>query len=155
MAHSTEKSVTIPTTYEGAKASEYSKEWSLAMDDEMASVNKNEVFDVMPAIQATKKPVGSKWVNTVKYKKNDEIEKFKARIVAKGYSQVYCIDYLKTFCSIVQIMTTRLVQSFAAVEWLEFKQFDIKTAFLYGTLEEQISMKQPKNLRLARSSLEA
>ena len=50
MAHSTEKSVTIPTTYEGAKASEYSKEWSLAMDDEMASVNKNEVFDVMPAI---------------------------------------------------------------------------------------------------------
>lgn len=74
---------------------------------------------------------------------NDEIDKFKAPIVAKGCSQIYGIDYLETYCSVVQIMSTRLILSYAAMERLKIRQFDIKTAFLYGHLEETIYMTPP------------
>lgn len=137
-------SVVIPKNFEEAISSEFSEQWKEAMEDEMNSMIKNQVFETISEKYATKKPVGSRWVYTVKYKKNNEIDKFKARIVAKGYSQIYGVDYLETYCSVVQVMTTRLVLSYAAKENLYMRQFDIKTAFLYGRLNEEIFMTPPE-----------
>lgn len=114
------------------------------MDDEMNSLEENQVFEVLPSNQVTKKPVGSRWVFTIKYKKNGEIDKYKARVVAKGYSQVYGVDYQETYCSVVHIMSTRLILNYAAMRSLKMKQFDVKTAFLYGKLDEEIFMVPPE-----------
>lgn len=77
---------------------------------------------------------------TIKYKTNGEVDKFKARVVAKGFSQIYGVDYSETYCSVVHIMSTRLFLNYAAEKGLFIKQFDIKTAFLYGSLNEEIYM---------------
>lgn len=137
------ESIPIPANYSEAINSTHHQGWKNAMDDEMNSLIKNEVFEVVTNDSVTKKPVGSRWVFVVKYKKNGEIEKFKARVLAKGFSQVYGIDYTETYCSVVQIMTTRLILAYAAQEKLAIRQFDVKTAFLYGELREEIYMNAP------------
>lgn len=71
-------------------------------------------------------------------------DRYKARLVAKGYSQRAGIDYDETFCPVARFDTIRSVFSVAATENLYIAQFDVKTAFLYGLLEEQIYMKQPE-----------
>lgn len=136
--------VSIPTTYKEAVNSEQKADWKAAMNEEMNSMIKNEVFEVVPEAGIAKKVVGSRWVYTIKYKPNDEIEKFKARIVAKGYTQRYGIDYLETYCSVVHVMSIRLILSYAAMKRLHMRQFDVKTAFLYGQLNEEIFMLPPE-----------
>lgn len=136
---------TLPKTYQEAINSANSKEFILAMDEEMKSLIKNEVFEEMSDLHIPRKPVGSRWVFAIKYKQNGEIDKFKARIVAKGFSQIYGIDYGETYCSVVHILSTRLLIGHAAKRKLKLRQFDIKTAFLYGSLEEEKYMVPPGN----------
>lgn len=135
--------IPIPSCYDEAMNSVHHKEWKDAMDDEMNSMVKNEVFEIVPVESVHKKPVSSRWVFVVKCKQDGQLEKFKARIVARGFSQMYGIDYTETYCSVVQIMTTRLVLAYAAKTNLKMKQFDAKTAFLYGELNEVIYMQPP------------
>lgn len=136
--------VKIPESYTEACQSPQSEEWIKGMDDEMKSLQENEVYEVIPESQATKKAVGSRWVYALKFDSKGNIVKYKSRVVAKGYSQRYGIDYLETYCSVVQIMTTRLMLNHAAQELLHLRQFDIKTAFLYGKLHEEILMTPPE-----------
>lgn len=60
--------------------------------------------------------------------------------MAEGYNQKYGQDYYETYCSVVQIMTTRLMLNYAAAEKLHMRQFDIKTSFLHAELEEEVYM---------------
>lgn len=130
----------VPQNYEEAMSSSNRASWKNAMDDEMKSLDYNEVYEVISRNQVNKKIVSSKWVYTVKYKKNGDIDKFKARIVARGFTQVYGEDYGATYCSVVQVMTTRFTLAYAAMNNLKIRQFDVKTAFLNGELNEEIYM---------------
>jgi hypothetical protein len=58
----------------------------------MKSLQRNAIWEVVD-LPAGKKPVGCRWIFSVKYKADGEIERFKTRLVAKGYSQTYGIDY--------------------------------------------------------------
>lgn len=136
--------VPIPQNHGEAMASDFSAEWAEAMEDEMASLVENQLFSEIPKSQASKRPVGSRWVYTVKAKPSGKIEKFKARVVARGFTQAYGIDFTETYCSVVQIMSTRLVLSYAARMDLNIRQFDIKTASSYGQLQETIFMDPPE-----------
>ena len=136
-------SAIIPRNYEEAATSTNQEEWKNAMDDEIDSLIENDVFEVVQAKNVQKKPVQSRWVYTIKTKANGEIEKFKARVVAKGFSQIYGVDYFETYCSVVHILSTRLLINYAAINKLLIRQFDIKTAFLYGRLHETIFMNPP------------
>lgn len=124
----------IPKNYDEASASINKHEWKCAMDDEMQSLIENEVFEIVPEREVSKKPVGSRWVYAIKTLANGEIEKFKARIVAKGYSQVYGVDFEETYCSVVHILSTRLLLNYAAMNKLLVRQFDIKTASCMASL---------------------
>ena len=89
------------------------------------------------------KAIGSRWVMRVKLRADGEIERYKARLVAKGYNQKEGIDYNETFSSVARFDTIRSVLSVTANEGLSLAQFDVKTAFLNGDLEEDIYMTQP------------
>lgn len=136
--------VEIPKSHLEAMNSTHRGEWKAAEEDEMNSLKENQVFEVLKKSMIKKKPVSSKWVYTVKYKQDGSIDKFKARVVARGFTQIYGQDYNETYCSVVQIMSTRLILDYAALKRLVICQFDIKTAFLYGSLKEEIHMDPPE-----------
>lgn len=72
------------------------------------------------------------------------IERYKARLVARGFSQTQGIDYFETFSPVVRYESVRAVLAVAAKHNMELMQFDIKTAFLNSQLNEDIYMQQPE-----------
>jgi hypothetical protein len=81
-----------PRTVREAVDSEDGKLWKEAMVDEMASLDKNEAWDLVELL-AGRKPIGRKWVFKKKMNAEGKVEKYKARLVEKGYSQVSGIDF--------------------------------------------------------------
>jgi hypothetical protein len=79
----------------------------------------------------------------VKLDADGEVQKHKARLVAMGYSQEYGIDYEETFSPVVRFETIRVVLSLAAQQGWEIYQFDVKSVFLNGPLQEEVYVSQP------------
>ena len=77
-------------------------------------------------------------------KADGTIDKYKARLVVKGYSQREGIDYFDTYSPVTRITSIWVLVALAAVYGLEIHQIDVKTAFLNGELEEEIYMEQPE-----------
>lgn len=90
---------------------------------------------------------------TIKINKYGEIERFKARLCARGFTQVKDIDYNETFSPTSRYDSIRVLLSIAARDELQIEQFDVKTAFLYGELSEDIYMEVPKGLEVQSSKL--
>jgi hypothetical protein len=85
-----------------------------------------------------------------KHKKNEiaRIVRLKARLVARGFSQIYGIDYLDTYAPVVKLASIRILLAIAAINGLEIHQMDVVTAFLAGNLEEEIFMEQPEGFEI-------
>ncbi|WKA12210.1 hypothetical protein VitviT2T_029624 [Vitis vinifera] len=112
------------------------------MNEEMKSLQKNETWELVECPPG-KKPVVCRWIYIVKYKTDGSIERFKARLVAKWYTQTYGIDYTETFAPVANINTVRVLLSLAAnLDW-PLQQFDVKNAFLHGELSEEVYMDLP------------
>jgi transposase len=132
-----------PISYTEAMQSSDSSNWQHAMYDEMSSLMENGTWTLVN--KPRDRPiVNSKWVYKIKLKADSTINRYKARLVAKGYSQQQGIDYDETFSPVVRFDTIRMLLSIAARENLILSQFDVKTAFLYGDLEDEIYMQQPE-----------
>jgi hypothetical protein len=82
-------------------------------------------------------------VFTVKYKFDGSLERCIARLVAKGFTQTYGIDYLETFAPVTKLNSVRVLLSLAANRDWPLQQLDIKIAFLNGDLEEEVYMDAP------------
>ena len=87
-----------------------------------------------------KKPMGCKWVYIVKYRVDETLERYKTRLVAKGYTQTYDIDYLETFALVSKMNRVRILLSLATNYNQDLQQFNVKNAFLNGDLKEEIYM---------------
>lgn len=87
--------------------------------------------------------MGLKWVLTIKRDENGKIVRHKARLCAKGYSQQYGRDYVETSSPVVTKETVRTCLAIAASEKLDILQFDVKTAFLHGTLDDYVCTEVP------------
>nr|GEV17392.1 putative ribonuclease H-like domain-containing protein [Tanacetum cinerariifolium] len=129
----------IPSSFEQALKSE---KWKKAMNDEMKALKKNKTWDQC-ALPQGKKPVGCRWIFTVKYKPDGTVERYKARLVAKGHTQTYGIDYSETFSPVAKMDTIRVLLSVASNQGWPLHQFDIKNAFLHGELKEEVYMEAP------------
>ena len=119
-----------------------SNEWKKAMDEEMEALEKNGTWEMGP-LPVGKKLVGIRWVFTIKYNSDGSVARYKARLVARGYTQSYGIDYNETFAPVAKLNTIRILIALAALfDWKLF-QFDVKNAFLHGELEEEVYMAPP------------
>lgn len=109
------------------------------MDEEMAALEKNKTWDLVK-LPSGRKPIGYKWVFKKKFSAEGKVEKYKACLVAKGYSQVEGIDFGEIFSPIVKITSIIFILAIAATFDLKIEQMDVKTTFLHGDLEEEIYM---------------
>ena len=97
-----------------------------------------ELIDLPPSC----KPLNSKWVFKRKKKVYGSIDKYKSRLVIKGYRQTKGLDYFDTYSTITRINSIRIVLAIAALGNLEVHQMDVKKAFLNRDLDEEIYMEQ-------------
>ena len=84
-----------------------------------------------------------KWVFKVKRDENGDVERYKARLVAQGYSQTEGVDYNEVYSSVVRNTTIRSLLALSNAKNWEVHQMDVRTAFLQGNLEEEVYMPQP------------
>ena len=111
------------------------------MVEEMDALSSNGTWELV-TLPSDKSPVGCCWVFTVKVGPDGLVDRLKARLVVKGYTQQYGLDYYDTFSPVAKIASVRLLFFMAAMcSWPIF-QLDIKIAFLHGDLVEEVYMKQ-------------
>ena len=133
-----------PATVAEALGGPHKARWREAMESEMASLRENQVFRLVPR-PAGKKVVKSKWVFRVKYNETGAVEKFKARVVAKGFGQVEGVNYDQTFSPTVKFESIKQLVALGASKQLHMHQMDVTTAFLYAPLVEEVYMEQPES----------
>nr|GEY83007.1 zinc finger, CCHC-type [Tanacetum cinerariifolium] len=115
-----------------------------AVQSEIDSIMHNDNWELTDLPHGCK-TLGCKWILKRKKKVDSSIDKYKARLVIKGFRQKEGIDLFDTYASIARIFTIRLLLALAAIHDLVIHQMDVKTAFLNGDLYEEIYMKQPKD----------
>lgn len=132
-----------PISYKQAINSNDSSNWKQAMLEEYNSLIKIETWELVQ-LPAGRTPVSCKWVFKLKLDKTGQVSRYKARLVARGFSQKYKIDYDETFSPTLRAETIRCLLILAFEYKLHMLQMDVKTAFLHGLLEEEIFMTQPE-----------
>ncbi|CAO2841229.1 unnamed protein product [Amaranthus hypochondriacus] len=112
------------------------------MQEEIKSIEKNNTWELVdPPKQCN--PIGVKWVYKTKLNAEGNVEKYKARLVAKGYKQKEAIDHNEVFAPVARQETIRLVLSLSAQNGWTVFHLDVKLAFLYGELQEEVYVNQP------------
>ena len=127
-------------TYSEAMSSPDRRKWEAAMKDEYDSLTENKTWTLIKEseVPSTHKPIDGKWV----FKKKHD-GRYKARWVARGFKQEFGVDYFDVFASVAQISSYRLFFALASIFHLTVFQFDVKSAFLNGDLDEEIYMACP------------
>jgi len=117
------------------------------MDEEIDSIEINNTWDLVDLPEG-KKIIGVKRVYKTKLNAEGEVEKYKARLVAQGFSQQPDIDYNETFAPVERIDIVRMVLSIATQNKWIMHHMDFKSAFLNGYLEEQVYVRQPSSYEI-------
>jgi len=131
----------VPKTYKEALQGPFASQWQAAMDEEFHSLITNKTWR-LTRLPPGRKAIRCKWVYALKTKPDGSLDRFKARLVAKGCSQIPGVDFHETFSPTVKYDSLRIILALVASLDLHMQQFDIKTAFLYGSIQEEIYMEQ-------------
>nr|GEU55784.1 retrovirus-related Pol polyprotein from transposon TNT 1-94 [Tanacetum cinerariifolium] len=132
-----------PLTYQEAVACEDSSKWKAAIKEEMGSLRKNKTWELVDHL-AGQKLVSCEWLFKIKKGiKGVQKPRYKARLVARGFTQRAGIDYNKVFSLIVRHTSIQVILALTACKDYELDQLNVKTTFLHGNLKKVIYMKQP------------
>jgi Reverse transcriptase (RNA-dependent DNA polymerase)/gag-polypeptide of LTR copia-type len=135
--------IPIPRNYkEAINDPIYGEQWKEAINSEITSLQTNKTWKEEIAPTGTNL-VSTKWVFALKTDAYGTVDRFKARLVARGFSQVYGLDYFETFAPTVRADTLRAFLAIVAAEDLECHQYDIKNAFTESILKERIYLSPP------------
>ena len=126
-----------------SNSNSHSTHWKESMDSEFASLMKNDTWELVPRPAGTN-IVGCKWIYKVKRGASGEIERFKSRLVAQGFSQTEGVDFTEVYAPVARFPTIRTLLAFANAHDLEVHHMDVTTAFLNGELDCCVYMEQPE-----------
>ncbi|XP_070029692.1 uncharacterized protein [Nicotiana sylvestris] len=130
-------------TFKEAMSSSKAQYWKEVVNSEIESILSNHTWELVD-LPSGNKTLGSKWISKKKIKDDGTIDKYKARLVVKGFRQREGLDYFDTYSSVTRITSIRMLIALAALYGLQIHQMDVKTAFLNCDLEEEIYMNQPE-----------
>uniref|UniRef100_A0A2N9J4I5 Uncharacterized protein n=1 Tax=Fagus sylvatica TaxID=28930 RepID=A0A2N9J4I5_FAGSY len=119
--------------------------WQATMTEELDALSRNCTWDLVD-LPPDKSVVGCKWVFKIKTRSDGSIERYKARLVTKGFTQEYGIDCEETFAPIARLSSVRTLLAVAASRQWKLFQMDVKNAFLNGDLREEVYMQPPPSL---------
>lgn len=131
-----------PVTFEEAMSCPERDAWVAAMESELESHRINGTWELVP-LPKGRKLVGCRWIYKLKRNEANEIVRYKARIVAQGFTQTHGVDYEEVFAPVTRHATLRALLTLAAKKNLVLKHLDVRTAYLYGDINEELYMKQP------------
>lgn len=140
-----------PQTFKQAMARPDAEKWVEAMNEELTSLERCKVWEL------TERPdenvVSCRWVYKTKRNPSNEIERYRARLVARGFTQEKGKDYFETYSPVCDTSAIRLLFAYAALRRLRIKQFDVKAAFLHGDLNETVYIEQPPGFDQSKSKV--
>ncbi|KAG7579132.1 Reverse transcriptase RNA-dependent DNA polymerase [Arabidopsis thaliana x Arabidopsis arenosa] len=113
------------------------------MEAELDSITRNKTCELVKRADGVK-PIGLKWIYKIRRKANGSVNKYKERLVAKGYVQQHSIDFEEAFAPVARIKTIRLLIALVATKGWEMHYLDVKTAFLNEDLNEVVYISQPE-----------
>ena len=116
--------------------------WMDDMLEEYTSIIKNNVQDIMPRPK-DKSVVSSKWIYKIKHATDGSVEKFKARFLARGFTQKEGINYKETFSLVARYTSIRTIIALASILGWKIHQMDVNTTFLNGKIEHEVFVEQP------------
>jgi hypothetical protein len=125
--------------------------WTRAMTKEINSHMECGTWEIEKRPR-TQKVVGSKWVFSLPRNSDGTIKKYKARFVARGFSQTKGVDYKEIWSPVINMKSIRTILAMAAAQDLDLYQDDVGTAYLNATMEEDVNvyMEQPKGFANGR-----
>uniref|UniRef100_A0A5S6R0A3 Reverse transcriptase Ty1/copia-type domain-containing protein n=1 Tax=Trichuris muris TaxID=70415 RepID=A0A5S6R0A3_TRIMR len=139
------------------------EKWMETVNMELMSLEKHKVWEIAD-LAPGKRTISAKWVFKAKHDDQGNIHTYKARLIARGFSQIQGRDYDESFAPVVRHETVRILFAVAAMKTMHVQHIDVKTAYLNGKLDEELFVEPPpafdqpttdgKVLRLRRSLYE-
>ncbi|GBO17417.1 Retrovirus-related Pol polyprotein from transposon TNT 1-94 [Araneus ventricosus] len=135
--------IKIPNNFKESQMVPERENWCNAMKEELEILKVRDVYEIVPRPK-NKNVLGNKWVYTLKKDVTGKIKRYRARLVTQGFRQIEGIDYFDTFSPVINFTLVRLfiVILVTMKGWL-CNHLDIKSAYLYAPLNEDIFMEQP------------
>jgi hypothetical protein len=109
------------------------------MKEEFDALLKTSTWDLVD-LSACKSVIGCKWVYKIKTRSDGTVDRYKARLVTKGFTQEYGIDYEETFAPVVRLSSVRTLIAVSTSRYWPLFQMDVKNAFLNGELTKEVYM---------------
>ena len=119
--------------------------WQDAIEIELLKLKENQTCDTVPCPPSIK-PLGSKFVFTIKICSDGSIDRYKAILVVLGNKQQFGLNYEETFAPVAKMTTVRTIISIFASETWQIHQLDVKNAFFHGDLKEEVYIKLPTGM---------
>ncbi|KAE9109971.1 hypothetical protein PF010_g11340 [Phytophthora fragariae] len=138
MNRSLVQTATTRASTKSGRLKQSTRQWKKAIASELESLIANKSWKLVPK-PTHQRPIGCRWVLALKRDDKGQVVRYKARLVAKVYSQHHGIDFEETHSPVAFMNSVRAMLARCGVEGMEIEQCDVDTAFLYGTLEEGVS----------------
>lgn len=142
-------SVREPLNYEGAVKSNDNEKWKEAMDQEFNSLIENQTWQLLDLLK-NRNIIDNRWVYKIKETTTGQIERFKARLVVRRFTQGYGVDYSETYSLLVRYSSIRAIMSVAAMENLKMSQFDVKLRSFMVNCLSKFTRSNQLVMRMAR-----
>ena len=149
------RNLPYPKTNKEALARPDGNKWRESILSELDSLVENGVWEVVKREDLTIKvnEVDSKWVHIIKRDTIGLLDRYKSRLVGKGYSQIEGVDYTETYAPVIRMSSIRLMLSMALTWKCRVTQMDVVTAYLYGPMDTDVYMKVPESYELIDSNV--
>lgn len=141
-----------PRSYQEAVSDPENGHWKAAMNDELKSLRECKAWD-LTSLPPGSKTIGCRWIYKKKQDEQGKLVRYKARLVAQGFTQRYGLDYDEVFAPVAKQVTLRTLLTIAGRDEMQVRHVDVKTAYLNGDLKETIYMRVPPGLRVEKGQV--